>query len=119
MPAPSAWVDALFDRLSARYGVAFLRQYGDLDAAVVKADWAGMLHGLSPQAIRCGLENLPERPPHAGQFRRLCLEHLPGEERRNLAALPAPTYKPTPEQLERLRKSCAQLTRKFTAEDAQ
>jgi hypothetical protein len=90
MKAPSAWVDDLFDRLSARYGVAFLRQYGDIDAAAVKADWAKTLGGLSPAAIKAGLENLPDKPPHAGQFRRLCVDHLPREEHRVFRALPAP-----------------------------
>ena len=107
MPVPSAWVDALFARLSARYGVAFLRQYGDLDAAVVKADWANVLTGLSANAIRAGLENLPDKPPHAGQFRRLCLEMLPGEERKRFLSLPAPKV-PIPDEvrdkLQRLRQ---------------
>ena len=69
---PSSWVDELFARLSVRYGRAFLAQYGDLDAAAVKADWATELGGFrhQPEAIKHALENLPaDKPPTVGQFR--------------------------------------------------
>jgi len=105
---PSAWVEELFARLTLRYGAAFLRQWPDADIAVVKADWARVLGGLSPIAIRAGLDNLPDKPPLlAGQFRRLCLECLPGEERRLVVALPAPKVEipqSVRERLQQLRK---------------
>jgi hypothetical protein len=75
MPLSPAWVDALFARLSVRYGAAFMRQYADIDIVAVKADWADVLGGFSdkPEAIRYGLDNLPpDKAPNAGQFRLLC-----------------------------------------------
>lgn len=88
MPLRADWVDALFARLSIRYGVAFSAQYRDLDPAAVKADWAEVLSGLSGEAIAHGLRCLPEdRPPNAMQFRRLCYIARPPVFGR---ALPAP-----------------------------
>lgn len=70
---PSAWVDLLFAKLSVRYGVQFMRQYGDLDPALVKADWSEVLAGFGGEEISYGLKYLPEdRPPNAMQFRALC-----------------------------------------------
>lgn len=72
MPLPQSWVEALFARLAVRYGTAFLRQYGDLDPAAVKADWAEVLGGIRGDAIAYALQQLPvERPPNAMQFRDL------------------------------------------------
>lgn len=72
MPLPQSWVEALFERLAVRYGTAFLRQYGDLDPAAVKADWAEALGGIRGDAIAYALQQLPvERPPNAMQFRDL------------------------------------------------
>ena len=72
MLLPSAWVDSLFERLSVRYGEAFLRQYAGLDMAKVKADWAQCL-GLfadRPDAIQHGLASLDvedmQHPPFEG-----------------------------------------------------
>jgi hypothetical protein len=75
MSLPSAWVESLFARLTIRYGSAFMRQYADIDADAVKADWADVLGGFAgqPEAIRYALENLPaDKPPNAGQFRLMC-----------------------------------------------
>jgi len=86
MALKSSWVDALFDKLNVRYGVAFARQYADLAPALVKADWAEVLDGISAQSIQYGLAFLPsEKPPNAMQFRDLCRKAP-----RNDLALPAP-----------------------------
>lgn len=72
MPLPHRWVEHLFARLAVRYGGAFLRQYGDADPALVQADWADVLDGLSGEAIGYALRYLPaDRPPNAMQFRDL------------------------------------------------
>lgn len=87
---PDSWVEALFAKLTLRYGVAFLRQYPDLDPALVKADWAEVLGCFAgrPEAIRVALESLPaERPVTALQFRALGIGSI-REERQ--PALPAP-----------------------------
>lgn len=74
MPLPQSWVDALFARLSVRYGAAFLHQYGDADPEAVKADWAEALGGIRGDAIAYALQYLPaDRPPTALQFRDACL----------------------------------------------
>lgn len=74
MTLPHRWVEHLFAKLSLRYGGAFLRQYGDADPALVHADWAEVLDGLSGEAIGYALRYLPsERPPNAMQFRDACL----------------------------------------------
>lgn len=74
MPLPQSWADALIARLAVRYGAAFMRQYGDADAATVKADWAEVLGGVRGDAIAYALQYLPaDRPPTALQFRDLCL----------------------------------------------
>ncbi len=112
MPLPNGWVDTLFARLSLRYGVAFLRQYGDADPAAVKADWAAALDGLSGDAIKGGLERLPaDKPPNALQFRRLCVDSIPGAERQVFRALPGPR----PEQPAAVRDRIATLTGRIKA----
>lgn len=74
MSLPAAWVDHLFAKLGTRYGVAFTRQYADADPAMVKADWAEVLSGLSGDSIAYGLQHIPvDRPPNATQFRALCI----------------------------------------------
>jgi hypothetical protein len=71
LPAP--WVDRIFAKLAVRYGEAFMRQYGGLDIAAVKADWAEELDGFDGEAIGYGLRFLPsERPPNVLQFRDQC-----------------------------------------------
>lgn len=73
MPMRSDWIDALFDRLTVRYGALFTRQYDGIDIGAVKADWADMLGGLSGAALRYGLANLAQLPPNAMQFRDICV----------------------------------------------
>ncbi len=95
----SRYVDRLHARLLVRYGAQWLRQYEGLDEALVKADWAEVLDGVSAEGIRYALENLPaDWPPNAKQFRGLCnlrqIEHRP--------ALPAPAEKPAPEVLAKM-----------------
>jgi hypothetical protein len=99
---PDSWTDALFARLTVRYGAAFSRQWPDVDIAAVKADWAKVLARMPAPAIAYALDHLPaDKPPNALQFRALCNLWAPGDDK----ALPAPIYKPTPEQLERLRQA--------------
>ena len=102
MSLPSGWIDSLFARLAIRYGAAFMRQYADLDAESVKADWSDVLAGFhnKPEAIRYGLEHLPaDRPVTALVFRELC-RRAPPEE---LKALPRPADEPSAEVRERIK----------------
>lgn len=70
---PDSWVNAIFARLTMRYGAAFLRQYQDIDPEAVKADWSHVLDGFEkrPEAIKHAMENLPEMPLNALQFRTI------------------------------------------------
>ncbi len=73
MALPASWIDALFARLTVRYGVAFTRQYEGLDIAAVKADWAEVLGGFDGPSIGYALKYLPaDKPPTAMQFRDQC-----------------------------------------------
>lgn len=99
MPLPQSWADALIARLALRYGAAFMRQYGDADAALVKADWAEVLDGVHGDAIAYALQHLPvERPPNALQFRELCLRAPPPAATR----LPSPQSDAPPAQIRQL-----------------
>ncbi len=74
MSLPLKAIDRLFDRLLATYGSEFSRLYEGIDNAGVKTVWAHELAVFSDKLefIAWGLENLPERPPNAIQFRNLC-----------------------------------------------
>lgn len=103
MPMESSWVDALLGRLAVRYGEAFLRQWVGVDRATVAADWANVLDGIGPEAIRYALDHLPpDRPPNAMQFRALCRRASADE--RQAPALPAPKHRgPSADVMARLR----------------
>lgn len=97
MSLPASWVDHLFAKLSVRYGAAFLRQWPDADAAIVKADWAEVLAGFDGKAIGYALRYLPLTPPNALQFRDIC-RRAPDDT----PALPAPAMDPQPERVRAL-----------------
>jgi hypothetical protein len=88
MALPASWVDAIHERLTVRYGEAFSRMYHGAVPEAVRVDWAEALDGISSNRIRYALENLPERPPHAGQFRTLCMQ-APAPQQAQLPAPPA------------------------------
>jgi hypothetical protein len=75
MRLPDSWVNALFARLTVRYGSGWTRMWEGIDPAAVRADWAEELGGFEqrPGAIKYGLDNLPpDRPPTVQQFRSIC-----------------------------------------------
>lgn len=86
----SRWVESLHARLTVRYGAAWLRLWQDVPVEALRADWAEVLSGITPEAIRYALGHLPEdAPPNATQFRALCLRYSP-----TVVALPAPKQDP-------------------------
>ena len=94
----SAWIDALFAKLTVRYGVAFLRQWPDAEPALIKADWAEVLDGFSGSDIKYALEHLdPDKPPTAMQFRRLC-NSAPRDELLSITR----DVKPEPERVQQI-----------------
>lgn len=91
MSMPRSWVDALFVRLSTRYGAAFMRQYEGADPESVKDDWQFVLSRCTPEMIRYGLEYLPaDKPPNVSQFAMIC-NRAPTVE---VQALPGPPPDP-------------------------
>jgi hypothetical protein len=86
MPLHSRYVEAIFARLLVRYGTAWTGKWKGVDLEAVKADWALLLEGVSSNAIRYALENLPaEYPPTVAQFRALCCDR-PNPEQKRLQA---------------------------------
>lgn len=73
-PLPDEVIDRLFSALYVRYGAPFVDRWRDLDLSVVKGDWAMQLAGFGKnlEALRYGLEHLPEKPPTVFEFRRIC-----------------------------------------------
>jgi hypothetical protein len=88
MSSRAEFIDTLFDRLTLRYGHAFLARWNGLALEAVKADWACELASYAerPAAIGHALALLdPAQPPTAAQFRDLC------------ASAPAPAFRASPE----------------------
>ncbi len=118
MSLPAAWVDALFSRLSVRYGDTFFRQYDGIDPQAVKADWAEVLDGTSGHSIEYALKNLPsDWPPTALKFRDLCrmapAKPVPVEQRIGYQAEPEVEADPSrvAEIMDRIRQRAEQEKR--------
>jgi hypothetical protein len=72
-PLPITWVRALFARLSVKYGAAWIAKWKHIpDESLIHAEWAKELSGVKGEAIAYALKYLPDDPPNAQQFRRLC-----------------------------------------------
>lgn len=65
-------VDAVFTRMVARYGNTWLAKWDGVPLVDLKADWGRVLANASRPALLYGLDNLPEFPPTAHQFREVC-----------------------------------------------
>lgn len=116
----AAKVDAVLAKLAVRYGAAFSRQYADLRPELVRADWTEALGGLTTAQVRTAIENLPaDRPPNAGQFRRIAMENTPGPEREVYRALPAPVVPCPPHIRDRLQRVKADVMARHGEPDDQ
>lgn len=81
-PIPLHWVESLFSRMAIRYGAVWLNHWQGIDLDAVKLDWATELAGLSNEALKYGVVNLPlDKPPTLGQFKALCLRSPVGVQR--------------------------------------
>lgn len=81
-PIPLHWVESLFSRMAIRYGALWLNHWQGIDLDAVKLDWATELAGLSNEALKFGVVNLPlDKPPTLGQFKALCLRSPVGVQR--------------------------------------
>lgn len=97
---PDHWVAKLFAHMRAYYGATFDRQWEapghftaaqrEAHAAAMSRVWAVELapYATRPECIAAALKSLPEFPPNAGGFRKLCYAAIP--EAQAAAALPAP-----------------------------
>lgn len=77
MGLPIKAIDRIFERLSATYMAQWDRAMGATPQVDIKTAWAHELDafGRSRSTMQCiawALENLPESPPNAIQFKRLC-----------------------------------------------
>lgn len=108
----ASWVDRLHTRLLARYGTAWVRKWDGVDAGLMKADWAEVLHGITADGVRYALENLPpDNPPNATQFRAICLAKPASSK---FLALPEKRKPPTPEQKAKITAQLEALRRRLT-----
>lgn len=102
MGLPTKTIDRLFERLTLAYGVQFMAQYEGMPIADVKTDWCEWLsmYGNRLDAVAWALDNLPERPTNAVQFRNLC---------RQAPAPATPMLPSPPPNPERMRTELAKL----------
>jgi hypothetical protein len=107
-------VDAIFAKCLLVYGHDFLARWQGIALAEVKADWGRELGVMlsQPHAIKHALENLPERPPNALQFRALCFSYRPPVRHVELPA-------PIPRDPERVRVFVDNLKRKLAEQRSQ
>ena len=73
-PLPSAWIDRIFAKLTARFGREFLSRWEGVEIDVVKGDWADELAGMQnrPDAIKYALDNMGNKPPMVDDFKAMC-----------------------------------------------
>lgn len=87
-------IDKLFDTLGAYYGASWDRSLGATPIADAKTAWGNLLQGYASKErmhdIAWALDNLPDRPPNAIEFRNLCRRSPVGD----LVALSAPKIDP-------------------------
>ncbi|WP_157267995.1 hypothetical protein [Azohydromonas aeria] len=96
------FIEGLFDRLTLRYGSAFMDRWAGLSLAAVKEDWARKLasYAQRPEVIEHALSLLdPAGPPTAAAFRELC------------ASAPAPAFRAQPQVKQSQR--AAEIRRKY------
>lgn len=92
-PLSTKTVDMIHTRLLVRYGARWMSMWAGLDVALVKADWAEQLAGMSWAQIDYALCSLPanDNPPNAAQFRAICYGWRNPKPQ---PALPAPASNP-------------------------
>ena len=73
-PAPRAWIERLFDRLSGMYGHRFTDMWAGIDPDTVIETWAAGLAGFSLEELLAGFTACGSRdwPPTLPEFRKLC-----------------------------------------------
>ncbi len=118
-PRQPTAIDRIFERLTGVYGRRFLDLYDGMPMDEVKVAWSRELANYATpkglQAIRWGLNNLPEQPPTAVQFRLLC-RNAPTVEPPRLKD-PAPNPQRVAAELARLQKVRAEVLDQHGSDD--
>jgi hypothetical protein len=103
MALPLDWTEKIFEKLSLRYGVAFLRQWEGMDIGAVKNDWCLMLgaYHAHPECLGWAMKNLPvDCLKNVEQFAALCKS----APRKDAPRIDAPSVDP-----EKMREAMAEL----------
>ena len=69
---PIAWVDRIFQEMSAAYGSLFSDRWKDSNLLEVKGYWQAKLRGYSTKELRRGLDAMGTFPPTLPEFLSLC-----------------------------------------------
>ena len=69
----SELIDVIFKKCTLRYGRDFTGRWEGLDIADVKDDWVHELKGILPESVAYALQNLPDKPPTVGDFKKIAL----------------------------------------------
>ncbi|WP_434110442.1 hypothetical protein [Paraburkholderia caffeinilytica] len=107
----------LFRHQLTLYGSRFLAMWRNVDPEDLKRSWTQRLSGLSPEALRAGIEALAgvTHPPMLPEFLELCRESRAQNAAYDLPRLPFPTAPVTPEvaeaNLARMRAIAAAMLR--------
>jgi len=81
-PLPTAWIEKLFERMTALYGSKFADMWRGTDPEQVKALWSQELGKLSREEVTKGAQALMtlEWPPSLPQFINLCRPKLDAQK---------------------------------------
>jgi hypothetical protein len=69
----SELIKVIFKKCGLRYGRDFTGRWEGLDLNEVMDDWAHELKGITPESVAYALQNLPDKPPTVGDFRKVAL----------------------------------------------
>lgn len=120
MPLPLPYVERIHHRLLVRYGSAWMAKWAGVDQSAMQVDWADQLDGMSADAIKAALANLPpEFPPTCAQFRKLGednVRHMPDAREVLRIRDERGGTKPSPEILARLKAIAGVAARNVTDE---
>jgi hypothetical protein len=110
------WIEEIHMRLLTRYADKWLQKWDGLDMAIVRADWARELDGVTTDGVLFALAHLPPTwPPNAAEFRELIMQRpLPTTAQPRLAG-PRASKEAVAEGLARLNAVKARFEQPFNS----
>jgi hypothetical protein len=69
----SELIEMIFRKCGLRYGRDFAARWEGYDINDVMDDWAHELKGITPESVAYALQNLPDKPPTVGDFKKIAL----------------------------------------------